>query len=357
MDAALQRCQTANRTFLNTFSGFITRLLQGSFLHPSHLVTRQKKNYPEKHRLGFSASLKRACTANIVRVETWQLLCHPRMAGTHFRQGLGLDRLVGFFSSRISASASSGARRPHLFSCITSRHHSTVQFFTQRPGHARKELSCSIMDKSRFVVPANVVAHARSSGEKACPAIRNLTADATTLVIHRRSFEIQAASSRTLAVLLRKGKCIRSLVTSPSPVAAVERKMDLPKSWVESVPSSVRPYLYLIRADKPIGTWLLLWPCCWSIAIAAPSGQLPDFALMTLFATGAFVMRGAGCTINDMWDRDIDKQVSVCRFGGPNTTFWIHPESGPYMPCRADNNNGAQLIIQKVARAFVTIIN
>ena len=99
----------------------------------------------------------------------------------------------------------------------------------------------------------------------------------------------------------------RSLVTS-SPAAG--KTSPAPASWVESLPTNVKPYFYLMRADKPIGTWLLLWPCCWSIAVAAQPGQFPDFALMALFATGAFVMRGAGCTINDMWDRDIDKQVS-----------------------------------------------
>ena len=61
--------------------------------------------------------------------------------------------------------------------------------------------------------------------------------------------------------------------------------------------------------DKPIGTMLLLWPCAWSTALAAPAGGLPDPYLLSLFATGAFVMRGAGCTINDLWDRDIDARV------------------------------------------------
>jgi len=70
-----------------------------------------------------------------------------------------------------------------------------------------------------------------------------------------------------------------------------------------------KPYLHLARADKQVGTLLLLWPCCWSTALAAPLGSLPDFVLMSKFAVGALVMRGAGCTINDMWDRDFDKHV------------------------------------------------
>jgi 4-hydroxybenzoate polyprenyltransferase len=54
---------------------------------------------------------------------------------------------------------------------------------------------------------------------------------------------------------------------------------------------------------------LLLWPCIWSTALAAPLGALPDAVLIAKFAVGAFVMRGAGCTINDLWDQDFDKRV------------------------------------------------
>ncbi|OEU23711.1 4-hydroxybenzoate polyprenyl transferase [Fragilariopsis cylindrus CCMP1102] len=75
-------------------------------------------------------------------------------------------------------------------------------------------------------------------------------------------------------------------------------------NWVDNyLPSSLRPYAHLSRMDKPIGTWLLLWPCYWSTAMAA------DPKLLGLFTIGAFVMRGAGCTINDLWDRDLDRQV------------------------------------------------
>lgn len=57
--------------------------------------------------------------------------------------------------------------------------------------------------------------------------------------------------------------------------------------------------------------WLLLyWPCTWSIALASTAGEFPNFEMLGLFGLGAVMMRGAGCTINDMWDKDIDKQVS-----------------------------------------------
>lgn len=54
---------------------------------------------------------------------------------------------------------------------------------------------------------------------------------------------------------------------------------------------------------------MLLWPCFWSISVAAPAGQLPDVGLLALFGTGALIMRSAGCTINDMWDKDFDQRV------------------------------------------------
>lgn len=57
------------------------------------------------------------------------------------------------------------------------------------------------------------------------------------------------------------------------------------------------------------GSWLLFWPCGWSIALSAAPGALPDLQYLFLFGLGAFIMRGAGCTINDMWDKDIDAKV------------------------------------------------
>lgn len=73
-----------------------------------------------------------------------------------------------------------------------------------------------------------------------------------------------------------------------------------------------QPYVALSRIDKPIGTWLLYWPCGWSIVLASHTMGLsyttPLFYTM-LFGVGAFVMRGAGCTINDMWDAKMDRMV------------------------------------------------
>ena len=72
-------------------------------------------------------------------------------------------------------------------------------------------------------------------------------------------------------------------------------------------PAAVRPYLRIARLDRPIGTWLLLWPCWWALALAADGW--PDPWLFAAFAAGAVLMRGAGCCWNDIADRDIDGRV------------------------------------------------
>jgi len=89
-----------------------------------------------------------------------------------------------------------------------------------------------------------------------------------------------------------------------------------PGNWVDRwAPIGWQPYLRLARADRPIGVWLLLWPCWWSLALAALNGTrpLPDLRLMLLFAVGAIAMRAAGCTYNDIVDRDFDAKVARTR--------------------------------------------
>jgi 4-hydroxybenzoate polyprenyltransferase len=87
-------------------------------------------------------------------------------------------------------------------------------------------------------------------------------------------------------------------------------------NWVDTIaPSWSRPYLRLARFDRPIGSWLLLMPCWWSAALAAgvahDISQLP--VVVALFFVGSFVMRGAGCTWNDITDRDLDALVERTR--------------------------------------------
>ena len=85
---------------------------------------------------------------------------------------------------------------------------------------------------------------------------------------------------------------------------------DIPReSWITRyLPRGAQPYARLMRADRPIGTWLLLFPCWWGLALASPG--LPPASYLLLFAIGAFVMRGAGCTYNDIVDRDFDGRVA-----------------------------------------------
>jgi 4-hydroxybenzoate polyprenyltransferase len=97
---------------------------------------------------------------------------------------------------------------------------------------------------------------------------------------------------------------------------AAVRVADATGNWVDTVaPQWARPYLRLARFDRPIGSWLLLIPCWWSAALAAGiSGDLSRLPIwIALFFVGAFVMRGAGCTWNDITDRDLDARVERTR--------------------------------------------
>lgn len=90
-----------------------------------------------------------------------------------------------------------------------------------------------------------------------------------------------------------------------------------PDNWVDAwAPAFSRPYLRLSRADRPIGTWLLLLPCWWGLTLAILSDQSPRWEDLWIFigcGLGAFLMRGAGCTWNDITDREFDGQVARTR--------------------------------------------
>jgi 4-hydroxybenzoate polyprenyltransferase len=96
---------------------------------------------------------------------------------------------------------------------------------------------------------------------------------------------------------------------------AAGRVADSTGNWVDSrAPGWVRPYLRLARLDRPIGAWLLLLPCWWSAGLAAVAARTPvDIRHLLLFFIGAFAMRGAGCTWNDIVDRDLDARVERTR--------------------------------------------
>jgi 4-hydroxybenzoate polyprenyltransferase len=91
---------------------------------------------------------------------------------------------------------------------------------------------------------------------------------------------------------------------------------DATGNWVDTLaPAWLRPYLRLARLDRPIGAWLLLLPCWWSSALAAVAAhaRTPNLLHLALFFIGAFAMRGAGCTWNDIVDRDLDGSVERTR--------------------------------------------
>jgi 4-hydroxybenzoate polyprenyltransferase len=96
---------------------------------------------------------------------------------------------------------------------------------------------------------------------------------------------------------------------------AAGRVADSTGNWVDSrAPAWARPYLRLGRFDRPIGAWLLLLPCWWSVGLAAVRTAEPINLWHTLlFFIGAFAMRGAGCTWNDIVDRDLDARVERTR--------------------------------------------
>ena len=82
------------------------------------------------------------------------------------------------------------------------------------------------------------------------------------------------------------------------------------RGFIGALPQRLRPFAALMRLDRPIGTWLLFWPCAWSVALAGVGGR---WSLLAWFLLGAFAMRSAGCAYNDLVDRDLDRQVERTR--------------------------------------------
>jgi len=82
------------------------------------------------------------------------------------------------------------------------------------------------------------------------------------------------------------------------------------RGLIGALPAAVRPFAALMRIDRPIGSWLLYWPCAWGVALAGVGGKWGLFALLGL---GAVAMRSAGCAYNDIVDRDLDARVERTR--------------------------------------------
>lgn len=82
------------------------------------------------------------------------------------------------------------------------------------------------------------------------------------------------------------------------------------RGFIGALPPRLRPYASLMRLDRPIGSWLLYWPCAWSVALAGVGNRWELFLWLGL---GAFAMRSAGCVYNDIVDRDLDRRVERTR--------------------------------------------
>ena len=95
------------------------------------------------------------------------------------------------------------------------------------------------------------------------------------------------------------------MVTAADTVPDSERR-----GFIGALPPRLRPYASLMRLDRPIGTWLLYWPCAWSVALAGVGGR---WELFLWLALGAFATRSAGCVYNDIVDRDLDRRVERTR--------------------------------------------
>lgn len=106
----------------------------------------------------------------------------------------------------------------------------------------------------------------------------------------------------------------RSRSTQQSKLKDVLAEGTLGGKIIERLPVQLVPYASAMRIDKPTGTWLLLLPCWWSIALTTPSGCLPPLSTIGLFGLGAFMMRSAGCIVNDIWDRKFDSKVERTKF-------------------------------------------
>ena len=158
--------------------------------------------------------------------------------------------------------------------------------------------------------------------ERKAQAVPSTLRATTALGTGYLDFSIGSASSafaqradrsnlRLVASVLQPNAMTTSPASSPAPGHTVPDAP--PGNWVDRLaPAAWRPYLRLARFDRPIGAWLLLFPCWWGQALAELSigPGLPSSWYLALFFAGAFLMRGAGCTYNDIVDRDYDASVA-----------------------------------------------
>lgn len=112
-------------------------------------------------------------------------------------------------------------------------------------------------------------------------------------------------------------------------MSSTEKTTDASDSFVDNAPEWMRPHLRLMRVDRPVGVWLLFYPCIWGVLAAKPGDMGADrfWWLALLFLVGSFVMRSAGCVWNDLIDRDLDKSVERTR-NRPIASGRVSPKAG-----------------------------
>ena len=144
-----------------------------------------------------------------------------------------------------------------------------------------------------------------------------MTASVLSSISQQHDFRYKCDTSRTIVRDFSYNRLVnrKQLLSNNSSCQLTNqiRKLNFAAKLVDRSPTQLQPFLRLSRLDKPIGSWLLFWPCGWSLCLATQAGHVPDLTLLAMFGAGSLVMRGAGCTINDMWDRNIDRQVERTR--------------------------------------------
>uniref|UniRef100_A0A2C9KGD6 4-hydroxybenzoate polyprenyltransferase, mitochondrial n=1 Tax=Biomphalaria glabrata TaxID=6526 RepID=A0A2C9KGD6_BIOGL len=251
--------------------------------------------------------------------------CHPKLVKT-----LKSRNIISLFSSKVMNTTSltgnlqASLRHFPCCKCASTFSKNHLLRINRRRSHVLLQPS----NHARIITGQHSMTwsylkHSVKSSEKQTTSVSvlntacvtNVLQTSTNLVVPSSHFHLSSPEQWTP---LKPSNDAEDLAPSSSQQVRQQGTLQAVKSFnfsttkfiLDSSPHSLQPYLRLIRFDKPIGTWLLYWPCTWSIALAAPPGCMPDLKLLSLFGAGAFFMRGAGCIINDMWDKDFDKKVA-----------------------------------------------
>eukprot|EP01135_Chromosphaera_perkinsii_P011807 Nk52_evm1s2503 gene=Nk52_evmTU1s2503 len=194
---------------------------------------------------------------------------------------------------------------------------SAGQWLCVRGGHMTVINTCAVRKNTPGVVVGLSSLSCRSDLHSNSPTPRGVSLSSFDNRLRNRTGVpglglVTGVKNKRRVLLLEGAKeklCRHMSSTTDQQQQQAQAAATLPARMVDAAPLPWQPYLRLARLHAPIGTWLLYLPCTWSIAMAAPAGTLPDVQMLGLFGLGAILMRGAGCTINDMWDSDIDRKV------------------------------------------------